>query len=134
MTTTTTLAGRWLHILKGDYSRCGQITMAVGTGHYLVRFRPPDDTPSLCSLLTIEELCDDAGADYFVAHFETEAELDAWTRWMEEPHDDGRPRVVRMNQETGEMNLKTIKHVFLLAGQSSWNWAIMPNKASRVCL
>jgi hypothetical protein len=32
------------------------------------------------------------------------------------------------------MKLKTIKHVFFLAGQSSWNWAIMPNKASRVCL
>jgi hypothetical protein len=100
--TGTTLVGRWIHILRGEYSRCGQITMEVGTGHYLVRFRSHDDTPSLCSLLTIAELCDDIGADYYVAHFETEEELNAWEKWMETPHDDGRPRVVKMNQETGK--------------------------------
>lgn len=48
----------------------------------------------------IDELCD--GADYYVAFFSNEEELNAWEKWMEEPHDDGRPRIVKMNQETGK--------------------------------
>jgi hypothetical protein len=73
MTTTTSLVGYWIHILKGEYSKCGRIWMAVGAEHYLVRFRPHDEMPPSSSLLTISDLCDDT--DYFVNFFDTEA---AW--------------------------------------------------------
>jgi hypothetical protein len=95
---TTDLLGHWIHILDGEYGKCGQITMVVRPEHYLVRMRPYNGAqPPHSQLMTNDDFCSDH--DYYVAIFDTEAELDTWLAWMDTPTDDGRPRVVSMRKE-----------------------------------
>jgi hypothetical protein len=96
----TSLLGHWLHILDGEYCKCGQITMVVGTDHYLVRLRLQGEAMlPISQLMMTDDFCDND--DHHVAIFATEAELDAWLKWIDEPphgDDDGRPRIVSMRK------------------------------------
>jgi len=89
------LQGRWIHVSDGEYGRVGQITMADGPDHYLVRMRPHNGPP-LSELMTRNDLCTDGARDHYVAIFDNETELNAWLAWVD---DDGRPRVVSMRKD-----------------------------------
>src|SRR4051812_20579137 len=94
---TNNANGLWVHILHREYARVGQITMAVGSDHHLLKMRSPKSKggPPMCELMTRSDLCTDDARDHYVNIFNTEAELDAWVEWADTP-DDGRPRVVNL--------------------------------------
>jgi hypothetical protein len=95
--TTTTLVGHWLHILDGEYATCGQITLAVGPSHFLVRLRPHNATPPISRMMKIDDLCDQEDNNYLVAIFDSEMAMDKWLKCMDS--DDG-GKVVAIRKET----------------------------------
>jgi hypothetical protein len=97
-----TLNGRWVFIGDGEYYNVGQITMSVGPDHYLVRMRPSNGAPPSSQLFRSDDLRSVKSEDYLVNVFDTDAELDAWLEWMNEPQSDGRPRVVSIRNPPKE--------------------------------
>jgi hypothetical protein len=95
----TSLIGHWVYILDGEYGKAGQITLSFGTDYLLVRIRPHNDAPPSSELMAADDLCSDQTADRYISIFDTEAELDAYLKWLDTPDDDGKPRVVSMRKD-----------------------------------
>lgn len=86
----TDVVGKWLIISEEECYCCGQIESLVSTSHFLLRMRPPK-APSYSRIYSIENLADDN-----CMIFDTEKELDTWAEWMNDPDDDGKPRIVNI--------------------------------------
>jgi hypothetical protein len=96
MKMSNSLQGRWICILDGEYGIAGQITMADGPNHYLVRMVQPYNGPPVSRLMSRDDLCTDVSQEHYVSIFDSEAELKAWLAWVD---NDNRPKVVKMQKD-----------------------------------
>ncbi len=100
MSKPTTLVGRWVNRSYGDYYKSGQIILSLGTEHHLIKWQAKEGCgPPITELLCNDDLCSNESREQFVVFFESEKELDAWMKWMNDPTDDKKPRIVSLRKD-----------------------------------
>lgn len=93
------MIGKWLYMVEGEYGKNAEIILQVGD-YYLIRLRANDGCPGMCQLIAIDDLRD--REDYHVAIFDTEADMDAWIKFMDIVEETGNKKVVDIKSRSRE--------------------------------